>query len=177
MPQTTGIAGVDLGTLGSSAGKIGMYVVYGAIVIVALVAGFLIIRYFYTKKNYNLDVNIKIPRANGLILYEKAKGRYDSKAGIVDIKRKKLKAIGMRPFDVREYLQGPKYLEVMMLSPTEFIPIIPKSYEIVENGGEKHVVANITTDLKKRTVWGTYFERAAKDRFFQFHQCAGFCLS
>jgi hypothetical protein len=155
----------DVNSLGTQVGGITMYAVYGVLVLVALFAGFFIIRYFLTKKNWNLNVWIKIPRANGLMMYERAKGRFDTRAGIVDIKRKKLKPVGMKPFDVREYLQGSTNMEVMMLSPTEFIPIIAKSYEIVENGGHKHIVANITTDLGKRKVWKDYFERSSKARF------------
>ena len=88
--------------------------------------------WLYRRKRWNLRVECKIPRSDGNItLSEKAKGHYDIAAGIVDIKRKGLKAVGMKPFDVKEYLQGADFLDVMQVSATEYIPIHPKSYEKV----------------------------------------------
>jgi hypothetical protein len=155
----------DVTSLGGTAGTIGMYVVIGTLILVALVAGFFIIRYFYTKKNWNLNVWVKIARANGLMMFERAKGRFDTREGVVDIKRKRLKPVTMKPFDVRDFLQGSNNLEVMMLSPTEFIPIIPKSYEIMENSKQLYALEHIKTDLGGRKTWKNYAERSLKDRF------------
>jgi hypothetical protein len=176
----------SLNTISSSAGQYAMYGVYGLLVLVAIVAAFFIVRYFRKKKNYNIKVGIKIRRASGMILQEFAKGRFDAVSGIVDIKRKRLKTVPMEPFDVRKFLQGTSYLEVEMISPQHFIPIIPTSYDFVtekyidEKGNEReqtYDVLKIETDLGKRKVWKTSFERAAKDRFtlsgfFQQHQWA-----
>jgi hypothetical protein len=155
----------DINSIGTQAGGIAMYLVYGVIVIAALVAGFFVFRYFLTKKNWNLNVWVKIARANGLMMFERAKGRFDTREGVVDIKRKKLKPVTMKPFDVRDFLQGSNNLEVMMLSPTEFIPIIPKSYEIMENSKQLYALEHIKTDLGGRKTWKNYAERSLKDRF------------
>jgi len=134
------------------------------VVVIALVIGFLI--WNFKRKKWNMKVGIKLPRGNVLTLAEIAKGHYDVVAGIVDIKRKGVQAVGMKPFDVREYLQGENYLEVMQLSPNHYIPIHPDSYKVIKDkDGNEHVVVSIKTDLGGRKVWKTYMERAAKDRF------------
>lgn len=61
----------------------------------------------------------------------------------------------------------------MQLSPTDYIPIHPKSYEKVSTSkivdgkkvSEEFIVLNLETDLLKRKTWKTYMERAAKNRF------------
>ncbi|KKL19035.1 hypothetical protein LCGC14_2469510, partial [marine sediment metagenome] len=94
--------------------------------------------------------------------------------GFVDIKRKKCKPVAMKPFDVRRFLQGENVLEVLMLSPTDFIPIDPKNYmkvteEYTDNEGnkqtQKYSVFDIVTDNLKRKTWKNYTERIAKSRF------------
>ncbi len=126
----------------------------------------------YKRKKWNLRVEIKIPRSDGkLTLSENAKGHYAVHEGIVDIKRKGLKAIGMKPFDVREFLQGSNFLEVMQVGPTEFIPIHPDSYEKIKVMDEetkewkKHIVMDLVANLDKRKTWKNYMERSAKNRF------------
>lgn len=144
----------------------------GVMLILGLVIGILV--WNYRRKKWNLTVGVKMPRGKVLTISEIAKGHFDVKAGIVDIKRKGVGVVGMKPFDVREYLQGERYLEVLMLSPTDFLPIHPKSYEVVtttkinkdgDEVEEKYVVVEIQTDLSKRKTWKTYFERTAKNRF------------
>jgi len=134
----------------------------------------------YRKKKWNLRVEIKMPRSDGkLILSEKAKGHYDANAGIVDIKRKRMRAVGMKPFDVRSYLQGSNFLEVIQIGVKQYIPLHPKSYEKFttihkytdkktkeekEEETEYYMMKYIA-DIDKRKTWKTYFERTAKDRF------------
>ena len=178
---------LDFGEIGAKASEIGgsvlevvLIVVIGLIVI-AIVGS--ITFFAMRRKKWNLIVGIKMPRSDGqVLLSETGKGHYDIKAGIVDIKRKKLKAVGMRPFDVRKYLQGNKYLEVIQISPSEYIPILPKSYQTLDveedvitkgkDGKEKigkqmvkYALMNIEANIEKRKTWKTYMERSAKDRF------------
>jgi len=126
------------------------------------------------RRKWNLRVECKLPRSDGRFIgSEKAKGHYDANAGIVDIKRKKMKVIGMKPFDVREYLQGGNFLEVMQIGAKEYVPIHPDSYKTINTKGKKgelieHKIMEIVADLDKRKTWKTYFERAAKDRFTIF---------
>lgn len=163
---------VDITTIGSKAGAIGsktlvitFWVVIGLIVI-GVIVGLLI--WFYRRKKWNLKVTVKLPRAGKSFITEKAKGHYDIKAGIVDIKRKKLKPVGMKPFDVRTFLQGIKgnELEVIQIAPNDYLPVVPTSYEkVVDDDGNEHCVFEIKADLQKRKTWKTYMERAAKNRF------------
>lgn len=141
-------------------------IVVGIIVIVAL--GFIGWWYFRRKK-WNLKVGVKLPRADGTaIISEIAKGHFDAEAGIVDIKRKKMKAHGMKPFDVRKYLQGIDYLEVLQVGVKEYIPILPKSYTVLQNQSDpndKIAILDIEADTGGRKTWSQYFERVAKARF------------
>lgn len=146
--------------------KLVSFTIWGGVVLVVLGVVIGLGVWFYKRKKWNLVVGVKMPRGKVFTLSEIAKGHYDANAGIVDIKRKGVKSVGMKPFDVREYLQGERYLEVLMLSPTDYVPIHPKSYEIVsDKNNKKHVVADIETDLLKRKTWKNYMERAAKNRF------------
>ncbi len=170
---------LDISDIGGKVGAIGGTVIQWILIVgggllVLGIFGFVAV-WAMKRKKWNLIVEIKMPRNDGqVILRERAKGYYDAKAGIVDIKRKKLKAVGMKPFDVKKYLQGKNYLEVIQISPTEYIPVLPKTYtkvqvrEIGDDGKEKLVesaIMKIESDLGKRKTWKTYMERAAKNRF------------
>ncbi len=187
---------LDVGDIGGKVSAIGSTVLQWVLMVGGglLVLGIFgaIAAWALKRKKWNLIIEIKMPRNDGqVILRERARGYYDAKAGIVDIKRKKLKAVGMKPFDVKKYLQGTNYLEVIQLSPTEYIPVLPKSYATVsikeefvakvkegkgKDGKDKFVdriftrvvesaIMNIESDLGKRKTWKTYMERAAKNRF------------
>ncbi len=170
---------LDVGDIGGKVGEIGgtivqwILIVGGGLLVLGVFGA--IAMWALKRKKWNLIVEIKMPRNDGqIILRERARGFYDAKAGIVDIKRKKLPAVGMKPFDVKKYLQGSNYLEVIQISPNEYIPVLPKTYttvsvdEIGEDGKVKKVesaVMKIEADFGKRKTWKTYMERAAKNRF------------
>ena len=164
----------DVNSMGGIVWGIAKWFILGAIVLIVLGAVIWWLVWYYKRKKYFLKVIVKLPRAGGSIFGEMAKGHYDVRAGIVDIKRNKVKPVAMKPFDVRRFLQGDGTLEVMMLSPTDFIPIDPASYKIVtekyvDNDGntkeQKYSVFDIVTDNLKRKTWKNYTERAAKSRF------------
>ena len=164
----------DLGVVGILVWGVAKWFILGALgLIVVGIILWAFIAYSHRKK-YFLKVIVKLPRAGGTIFSEIAKGHYDVAAGIVDIKRKKVKPVTMKPFDVRRFLQGENVLEVLMLSPTDFIPIDPQSYKTVtekfkDNKGneqtQKYSVFEIVTDNLKRKTWKNYTERIAKSRF------------
>ena len=150
----------------------------GGLVVIALLGS--IGWWAYRKKKWNLRVEIKMPRSDGKItLSESARGHYDADAGIVDIKRKRMRAVGMKPFDVREYLQGGNFLEVMQVGAKQYIPMHPSSYEKISTKHKvmdektrketeevrEHYVMKMIADVEKRKTWKTYMERTAKDRF------------
>ncbi|HEA46180.1 MAG TPA: hypothetical protein ENH99_00140 [Candidatus Pacearchaeota archaeon] len=164
----------DVNSIGEIVWGIAKWFILGAIVLIVLGAVIWGLVWYFQRKKYFLKVSVKLPRSGGSIFGEMAKGHYDVKAGIVDIKRKGVKPVAMKPFDLRRFLQGDNFLEVLMLSPTDFIPIDPNSYTIVtekyiNNSGEevktKHSVFEIVTDNLKRKTWKNYTERATKARF------------
>ncbi len=187
---------LEVGNIGERAGAIGgtilqwILIIGGGLLVLGIFGG--IAMWAMKRKKWNLIVEIKMPRNDGqVILRERAKGYFDAKAGVVDIKRKGLRAVGMKPFDVKKYLQGNKYLEVIQISPNEYIPVLPKSYTTVsikeefvakvkegkgKDGKDKFVdkiftrvvesaIMKIEADFGKRKTWKTYMERAAKNRF------------
>ncbi|HEA46605.1 MAG TPA: hypothetical protein ENH99_02380 [Candidatus Pacearchaeota archaeon] len=165
---------IDVNSIGGIVWGIAKWFLIGALVLIVLGLAIWGVVWYLQRKKYFLKVAVKLPRSGGTIFGEMAKGHYDVAAGIVDIKRKGVKPVAMKPFDLRRFLQGDNYLEVMMLSPTDFIPISPEGYKTVKekytnNNGEvietEHSVFNIVTDNLKRKTWKNYTERAAKSRF------------
>jgi len=136
-----------------------------------LVLGFFIfiVYYFtYKKKNWNLNLEIKIPRSNGgFIDSEDGKGNYNESKGVCYVKRKGKKAIPMKPFDVKKYVQGKNTLTVIQVSPGEYIPVLPNSYShlIDDETGEEASVLTLKGDLSKSKAWKNSFEREAKSAY------------
>lgn len=142
--------------------------IWGGITILGLAVLITLAVVVSRKKKWNLTSGIKLLGNDGRIIgVELGKGHYAVKEGIVDIKRKKMKPVGTKPFDLRKYRQGIKYVEFLQLSPTEYLPIHPKSYHVItdEKTGEKYALLDIEADLSKRKTWTTYMERTGKDRF------------
>lgn len=170
---------VDTGGIAQTAAGVGgkalTFIIWGVVILAALGIVIGLIVWSYRRKKWNLKIIVKLPRAGQLIFGEFAKGHYDVIEGIVDIKRKRLKPVGMKPFDVKKFLQGDKILEVMQVAANDFIPIDPQSYHIlnmewIDEHGKKHQFEKalfkvVTDDTLKRKTWKRYMERAAKNRF------------
>lgn len=145
----------------------GIWGLIGLIIIIGLgVTLYLVLR----KKKWNLKVEVKIPRSDGLLINrEKAKGHYDVKKGLVSIKRKGVKASEMKPFDVKEYLQGTNFLETIQIGPDDYIPSLPRSYNKLKvknkDGISEVALMDIYTDLGERKQWAFYSSKNAKNRF------------
>ena len=145
-------------------------IVAGGILIICLLGG--VAWFFYRRKKWNLDVGVKILRSGGQYKsHEYAKGHYDILSGIVDIKRKGMSVVGMKPFDIKEFLQGSNYLEIVQIGATDYIPVHPDSldkvtyYDELTKENKEKVIIKLKADLQKRKVWKTYMERSAKARF------------
>lgn len=86
----------------------------------------------YQKRKWNLKVEIKLTRSDGAITNgEWGKGFYDSKRGVVMIKRPGAGfkgAIPMKIFDVRKYMQGSDLITVIQASPEDFRPVLNSSW-------------------------------------------------
>jgi len=141
-----------------------------------------IIWFVYRKKIWNLDVEFKIPRSDGrLINAEWGKGSYNTKRGVVFVKRKGIAKCPMKPFDIKKYLQGSKTLTVVQVGVKDFRPVLNESWmemideeplredngEIIkgEDGKpiyEKAALMKIKIDNSEDQAWADQFERSAK---------------
>ena len=107
-----------------------------AVLIVTLVIG-LIWWFWWRRKKWNLDVEIKLTRSDGKITEgELGKGFYDAKKGVVFIKRPGMgtfaKPFPIKIFDVRRYMQGSHLITVIQVGPEDFRPVLNSSWTEME---------------------------------------------
>lgn len=166
------------GISGSSGNILGialLTIFIGGLGILLLIGGII---FWWMKKRWNLRVEIKLPRSDGKIVQsEWGKGYFNSKRGVVFIKRPGMrsKAIPIKIFDVRQYLQGSDTLTVIQLSPEEYVPVLPKSFlqhdvtYVDEDTGEETIVQeailNIQVDYGDNKAWKTAFQAASKQAY------------
>lgn len=149
-------------------------IIIGAVVLI--LCGFGLWWFLTKKKRWNLKIEFKIPRnirkirmKNGLIKIvgtlnkEWGKGHYNAKQGVVYIKRKRKKAVGMKPFDIKQYLSTGNILTVIQTGIEDYRPIRDESYiELKDiNGGDDALVQAII-DTSESKSWKNTFEREAK---------------
>ncbi len=86
----------------------------------------------WKKRRWNLKVEIKLTRSDGAITHgEWGQGFYDSKRGVVMIKRPGAGfkgAVAMKIFDVRKYMQGSDLITVIQAGPEDFRPVLNSSW-------------------------------------------------
>lgn len=123
--------------------------------------------WFKAKRIWNLKVEFKMPRSGGnLVMSEWGKGQYDSKKGVVYVKRKGLPKSPLEPFDVKEFLQGSNTLTVVQIGINQYLPVLPTSYDQVTNEqGEVAVVMKVKGDISQSKSWRSSFEREAKNAY------------
>ncbi len=122
----------------------------------------------YKRKQYNLLVEIKIPRSDGrLVDAEWGKAAYSVKRGVVHIKRKGKKPIPMKPFDVKKYLQGSKVLTVVQIGAEQYLPVLQESFLEMEDDitGERAALMTTKIDLSESKAWRNSFERESKSAY------------
>lgn len=160
---------------GSVVGLIMILFVVGIVVLV-FVGGFGFI--IWNKKRWNLKVEIKLPRSDGRIINgEWGKGYFNSKHGVVYIVRPGLfqPKIPLKIFDPKRYLQGSDLLTVIQLSPVDYRPVLPRSFQTYEikytneETGEvtmvKEAIMNMECDTGASKAWQTAFDAAAKKAY------------
>ena len=153
------------------------YVVLGIIILIMLSV---IIMLVVFRKRWNLDVEFKLIRSDGkLTNAEWGKGYYDSKKGVVFVRRPTMgkfsKGIPIRIFDVRKYLQGSTILTVIQVGPEDYRPVLNDSWtEHVEvykddKTGEikevKESILNIKVDSGLNKAWKSAWDAAAKNAY------------
>jgi hypothetical protein len=149
-------------------------IVVGIIVGVILLAGGIFL-WWFTKKRYNLRVEIKMTRSDGKIsLGEWGKGLFNISKGVLYIKRAKMKAVPIRVIDIRRYLQGSDLITVLQVGPEDYRPVINDSWteQIVEFEDDKgkiveikESVLNIKADSGLNKPWKSAWESASKKAY------------
>jgi len=184
----------NLAPSGKSVINMGVWVLI--IFLTAAVVLGLLYYYLWKKRRWNIKVEIKLTRSDGMITNgEWGQGFYDSKKGVVMIKRpgKGTKAIAMKIFDVRRYMQGTDLLTVIQAGPDDYRPILNSSWSehevdyedidkpltddkgnpLMDEAGNpcyeivtiKESILNIKTDSGKNKAWRASFEEAAKNAY------------
>ena len=160
---------------GSTVGLIMLFIIIGIATLVII--GFVGLM-IWNKKRWNLKVEIKLPRSDGKIINgEWGKGFFNSKRGVVYIKRPGLiqPKIPLKIFDPKRYIQGTDLITVIQLSPTDYRPVLPKSFlecdviHIDDKTGEETIVHEAVMDIECDTgaskAWQTAFEAASKKAY------------
>ena len=134
---------------------------------------------YSSRKRWNLKVEIKLPRSDGALIFgEWGKGFYDSKRGVVYIKRPGSKRkYPMRVFDVRKYMQGTDVITVIQAGPEDFRPVLARSYsyhfqkdkegkDVIKDGRpQMEAIMNMETEPGKTKAWRVAFEEASKQAY------------
>lgn len=150
-------------------------IIVGICLLILLVFGGLFALYWY-KKRYNLLAEIKMIRSDGkIVLGEWGKGLFNSKRGVLLIKRKKMKAVPIKIIDIKRYLQGLDLVTVIQLGPNDFRPVINDSWTehiieyVDEKTGElvkvKEAVLNIKVDTGDNKSWESAYQASSKKAF------------
>lgn len=143
-----------------------IYMILGVLIMGSIGAFFYSI--YYKKKKWFLNVEVKMPRSDGNFLNaEWAKGTYDAKRGVVLIKRHKKKAVPMKPFDIKRYLQGQNILSVVQIGIEEFKPVLPQSFLTMydDSTGEEASIMKMKVDTSESKAWKESFERDSKNAY------------
>ncbi len=164
--------GLDFGGGGILGVIISIFIGLLALSIVIGIAWFFIKK----KRNWNIRVEFKIPRdirqddegnVKGTISKEWGIGHYDSRRGVVFIKRKKRKAVPMKPFDIKRYLSAESILTVIQVGIEDYRPVLDESYlEVIDDEtGEEGALLRAHIDTSEGKSWRSSFERDSKSTY------------
>lgn len=161
--------------MNSGSGMLTWMVIAGIVVVVLLIVGGLLAWYFWNKKRWNLKIEFKIPRSDGqIILAEWGKGMWNSKRGVVYLKRDKMRTVPMKVVNITRYLQGPDLMTVIQVGPEDYRPVLNDSWteHIVEYEDEKgnvieqkEAIINIKADTGLNKPWKSAWEAASKTAY------------
>lgn len=171
----------NLGDLAGStmAGGKDVLMVFGIIIVVVLISLIILgiaFWVFFYKKKWNLKVEFKLPRSDGKIINgEWGKGYFNAGRGVCYLKRKGHKAVPMKIFDVKRYLQGSDLLTVIQVGPEDYRPVLNDSWTEVEEEYEddetgeikivKESILNIKIDSGLNKAWKSAWDAAAKKAY------------
>ena len=177
-----------IGEIGSGTGS-SVWMI--AIIIIGIIIGLLILGvaswYWWFKKRWNLKAEIKLTRSDGNVTNaEWGKAMFNAKQGVCFVKRPGInqRAIPVKVFDIRKYIQGDNIVSFIQISADELIPILNKSWEQYEDDQpmkdkdgnirkdkygkaiyEKAAVMNIKIDTGINKAWRAAWTQAAKQAY------------
>jgi len=167
--------GLNLG--GGFVGTI-ITVLLGTVVLVG--CGFFIWFLLYKRKRWNVSIEFKIPRnirevrmkdgqivVQGTLNKEWGKGFYNSKNGVVNIKRKGKKPTPMKPFDVKRFLSTGNILTVIQVGIDDYRPVLDESHTEAtdDKTGEEAALLKARIDTSESKSWKNTFERESKQAY------------
>lgn len=162
------VSAQDFSQIGETFKSLGIWtllIILGIVVVVGIVGSILI--WQYMKKKWYLNVEFKMIRAdNKAIIGEWGKGYYETKKGILWVKRKKMRKEYVKAKDMGIYLQGSNTVTVIG-NTGNWKLVIPDSYlEVIDDvTGEEASVMKIRTDMKEDKPWAVQTERMLEDAF------------
>jgi hypothetical protein len=169
------------GGLSMGFGGFGNLVTIVLIAMTAIMVVGSIIWYFWNRKQWNLVVEVLVPRQvqylkpgdlldieniKGDVGSEVAKGAYNVKRGAVFIKRKGKAKASMKPFNVNQYLFNQNKIKVVQVGAEEYVPILPQSFLLYEDeNGNTSALLRLKADATTSKAWRSTFERNSKITF------------
>lgn len=147
----------------------------GGVLFTCIIIG-LIIWFIYNKLQWNLRVEFKLTRSDGNFIDALwGKGSYNTKRGVCYVKRPKSKKVAMKPFDIKEYLQGGNILTVVQVGIDTYLPVHPSSFEKVideqinkKTGKLEEIevsLIKLKSDTGESKSWKSSYEREAKSAY------------
>jgi len=110
-----------------------------AIIIIGIIIGLLLLGFalwwWFVKKRWNIKAEIKLTRSGGRITNaEWGKAYFNANRGVCFVKRPGVmqKAIAIRIFDIRKYIQGDNVVTFIQAGPDDFRPVLNDSWESYE---------------------------------------------
>jgi len=149
-----------------------LYLVIGVVIFFFMIAVVVGTAYYFhaRKKKWNIRVEIKKSRHGAITIGEWGKANYHAKRGVVYIlPNKERRAVPMKIFDIRRYLQGSDLITVLQVGPRDYRPVLNSSWSkhtVVKDGKKyKEAVLNIETETEQDKAWKASWEEAAKNAF------------
>lgn len=168
-------AGSLTGFVGNFVGGFNIMLIAKILGIVVLTLGIIggIFYFVWNKKKWNLRVEFKLPRSDGRFYdAEWGQGSFNTRQGVVWLKRKGHKKVPMKPFDITKYVQGGDILTVVQTAANNYIPMMPDSFETLvsdtpnkEGTYEEVAVIKMQGDTTESKSWKNSFEREAKSAY------------
>jgi len=162
-------------TSGTQGTLLWVLIIVGAILGIGLLGGGAFALYHF-KRKYNLRVEFKLPRSDGLITQaEWGKGQFNAKRGVIFLKRKSMRRLPMKVFDIKRYLQGTDLLTVIQVGPEDYRPVLNHSWSqtdevYIDDKTNKEMIVkeaimNIRVDTGLNKAWKSAFDISAKKAY------------